>query len=287
MGCGILGLPARPGRSWSRWTTALRPRFLLRIRDKVEARIVWIGDEVVWPEGRRAPPVAPRRYRLARRAHRPRGARYPRRYRRNRLHLRSHGRSQGRHHHASQYPRQRRAGGNRDPEIPALRRPVLPSAIPESSAAEPHVRPGDGHVHPADAAGRGGVHAGTQPGRNHPADSWAADLGAGVRAENSRDPARVRRAAISRGGHGIARGRAMAAALVALPPHSSAVRLEVLGVRGGRRAARAGCGGVLVAPRVSDDSRLWADRNRADCHAESSVPRAPGHGRQRPSAAWK
>ena len=25
--------------------------FLLRIRDKVEARIVWIGDEVVWPEG--------------------------------------------------------------------------------------------------------------------------------------------------------------------------------------------------------------------------------------------
>ena len=50
--------------------------FLLRIRDKVEARIVWIGDEVVWPEGSRAPPVAARRSRLDRRAHGSRRARH-------------------------------------------------------------------------------------------------------------------------------------------------------------------------------------------------------------------
>jgi len=34
--------------------------FLLRIRDKVESRIVWIGDEVVWPEN-----IQPRPWRLA------------------------------------------------------------------------------------------------------------------------------------------------------------------------------------------------------------------------------
>src|SRR5690348_9812448 len=34
--------------------------FLLRIRDKVQARVVWIGDEVVWPEG-----TEPRPWRLA------------------------------------------------------------------------------------------------------------------------------------------------------------------------------------------------------------------------------
>ena len=43
--------------------------FLLRIRDRVEARIVWIGDEVVWPEGAEPWPVAPRRSRLVGRAH--------------------------------------------------------------------------------------------------------------------------------------------------------------------------------------------------------------------------
>ena len=34
--------------------------FLLRLRDKVQARVVWIGDEVVWPEG-----AEPRPWRLA------------------------------------------------------------------------------------------------------------------------------------------------------------------------------------------------------------------------------
>ena len=34
--------------------------FLLRIRDTVQARVVWIGDEVVWPEG-----AEPRPWRLA------------------------------------------------------------------------------------------------------------------------------------------------------------------------------------------------------------------------------
>jgi long-chain acyl-CoA synthetase len=37
--------------------------FLLRIRDKVEARIVWIGDEVVWPESTES--TEPRPWRLA------------------------------------------------------------------------------------------------------------------------------------------------------------------------------------------------------------------------------
>ena len=39
------------------------PAFLLRIRDKVQARIVWIGDEVVWPENTES--AEPRPWRLA------------------------------------------------------------------------------------------------------------------------------------------------------------------------------------------------------------------------------
>ena len=109
------------------------------------------------------------------------------------------------------------------------------------------------------------------------ADSRAADLGAGVGAEDSRRPARVRRAAVSRGRNGAARRRdagrgagGTTAAFIAL------FGMEVLGVRRGRRAARAGCRGVLGELGFLDDPGLRPDRNRADRHAEPSVPRAKG-----------
>ena len=78
--------------------------------------------------------------------------------------------------------------------------PFFPDPLPESAAAEPHVRPGDGDLHPSDAAGRGGFHAGIQPGGDHPPDPRRRDLGVGVGAEDSRDPARVRRAAFPEAG---------------------------------------------------------------------------------------
>ena len=50
MGGGVLGLPAG-GAIVVPVDYRASAAFLLRIRDRVEARVVWIGDEVVWPEG--------------------------------------------------------------------------------------------------------------------------------------------------------------------------------------------------------------------------------------------
>ena len=74
---------------------------------------------------------------------------------------------------------------------------VLPAPLPEPAAAQPHVRAGDGDLHPADAAGRRRVHARLQPGRDRRADQDAARLGARLGAEDSRRAARARRCARS------------------------------------------------------------------------------------------
>ena len=55
--------------------------------------------------------------------------------------------------------------------------------FPESAAAQPHVRPGDGDLHSADAAGPGRLHPQLFAGRHRPPDPRAAGLGAGVRAK--------------------------------------------------------------------------------------------------------
>ena len=73
--------------------------------------------------------------------------------------------------------------------------PFFPLAVPEPAAAQPHVRPGDGDLHPADAAGHGRLHARLQPDRNRRADQEAARVGARVGAEDPRRAAGSRRCA--------------------------------------------------------------------------------------------
>ena len=81
---------------------------------------------------------------------------------------------------------------------------VSPPALPQPPAAEPHVRPVDGHQHSADGARHGDLHAQLQPARPPPPDSRAACVGAGVRAEDPGRPARPRRARLP----GVDRGAA-------------------------------------------------------------------------------
>ena len=71
-----------------------------------------------------------------------------------------------------------------------------------------------------------------------------------------------------------------APALVALPPRAPRLRLEVLGLRRRRGAARSGARGVLGTAGVRRRPGLRPDRNRADRHAESSAARDQGRGRQ-------
>ena len=105
---------------------------------------------------------------------RPRGRHRARRRRRDHLHLGRDRRAQGRRDHPPQRPgehRARRAGG---PEVPQVGAAVLPAALPEPAAAQPHVRAGDGDVHSADAAGRRRFHARLQPGATSSRRSGAA-----------------------------------------------------------------------------------------------------------------
>ena len=116
------------------------------------------------------------------------------------------------------------------------------------------------------------------------ADQDAARLGARVGAEDPRRAARARlraRRAAPRarptegGGH-----EALAAALVAIPPRPSPLRLEVLGVRRRRRAARRRARSVLGRAGLRRHSGLRAHGDGADRHAESSVRDEEGIGRQ-------
>ena len=83
-------------------------------------------------------------------------------------------------------------------EVPEVGPAVLPAALPEPAAAQPHVRPGDGDVHPADAAGRRRLHARLQPGDIVAQIKTRRDLGARVGAEDPRRAARARRCASRR-----------------------------------------------------------------------------------------
>ena len=73
---------------------------------------------------------------------------------------------------------------------------------------------------------------------------------------------------------------ALGPAVVALPPHPSGVRVEVLGVRRRRRAARSGARGVLGAARLRRRPGLWADRDGAHRDPESPAAR-------RATARWE
>ena len=162
-----------------RSTTARRPIFSRASRASSTAQLVLIGQDVppiaapidapVWKlheiDWRDDASTPPRRSRC----------RHARRRRRDHLHVGRDGRAEGRRHHASQRAGEHRAGRARGPEVPQVGHAVLPAPLPEPAAAQPHVRPGDGDVHPADAAGHRGVHARLQPGRDRRADQDAAD----------------------------------------------------------------------------------------------------------------
>ena len=72
---------------------------------------------------------------------------------RDHLHVRRHGRAQGRRPDASQRAGQHRSGRTGNAEISEIGAAVLPAPVSEPLAAQPHVRPGHGHVRAADAAG--------------------------------------------------------------------------------------------------------------------------------------
>ena len=80
----------------------------------------------------------------------------------------------------------------------ALRAAVSSAPLRQPAAAQPHVRPVDGHEHSADGARDGDLHAQLQPARHRPADPVAPRVGAGLRAEDPRRAARARRARVSR-----------------------------------------------------------------------------------------
>ncbi len=82
-------------------------------------------------------------------------------------------------------------GRARDPEVPQVRVAVRADPVPEPAAAVAHVRPVDGHLHPADAGRDGAVHPRLQPARHRPPHQGAPHLGAGVGAEDPRRPARA------------------------------------------------------------------------------------------------
>ena len=98
---------------------------------------------------------------------------------------------------------------------------VLPAAVPEPAAAQPHVRPGDGHLHPADAAGHRGLHARLQPGghRRRRSRRGACRCSCRCRRSSTCCASTSLRVAPESGGAGAEAARG--AALVALPPRAS------------------------------------------------------------------
>ena len=95
----------------------------------------------------------------------------------------------------------------RGSQVQALGRAVLSHPVSEPAAAQPHVRAGDGDLHPADAARHHHLSARQQPGRDRPADPNTARLGPGLRAEDPRCSAQPSPARVSLAGGG-ARGPA-------------------------------------------------------------------------------
>ena len=129
-------------------------------------------------------------------------------------------------------------------------------------------------------AGTVRLHPRLQPARHRPADQGAPHLGAGVGAEDPRRAARAHPARGARSRRAAARQRALHAALVAVPPRASALRVEVLELRRRRRAARSRARGVLGPARLRRDPGLRPHRDRADRQPESPVQHQQGIGRQ-------
>ena len=197
-------------RASCRWTTARRPICSRASAQIVKREVVLVGDEVtppagvtgeVWKlRGRRSGSRLPSAQDAARARRgastadgpRPDGQRLV--ARRDHLHVRRDGRSEGRDDHASQRPREHHPDRAGDREVPEVRAAVSSDSLPEPAAAQPHVRPVDGDVRAADARRHGGLLARLQPGRDPSADQVAARLGARLRAEGARCPARARRA---------------------------------------------------------------------------------------------
>ena len=171
---GVLGLRAARRRRGARSTTARRATSSCASRAIVEARLVLVGEDVqapAWPAGldvwplaellrdaagpdtRQPPPVALTRDDVAEiiftsgATAEPKGVVITHR---NIL--------------ANIVPIEQR--GQEVPEVGAA---VLPAAVPEPAAAQPHVRPVDGDLRAADAAGHGRLHARLQPARDRAA----------------------------------------------------------------------------------------------------------------------
>ena len=280
-----MGLPARAGRARAGGLSRLRGARLARRGDCRRARRAGRrgpGDRAGRGPRRAlaaapAPPGAPGG-RRGRRGGRARGPRRARRPGRDHLHVGRHRRPQGRAADAPQHPRERGPRRERGAPVPPLRPSVRPVAVPQPAAAQPHVRPGHGHLHPAAAGGDHGLHARLQPGRHRAPDPPAARVGRGVRAQDTGGAARPRpapRPGSRPGASAAQRGPA----LVALPAHPPAVRLQVLGLRRRRRAARPRARGVLVAAGLSRRPGLRAHGDGAHRDPQPPVPHAAGHGR--------
>ncbi len=113
------------------------------------------------------------------------------------------------------------------------------------------------------------------------ADPRAPHLGARLRAEDARSAARSRAAVCRRMRPSHSPGKMhWAMRWWKYRERASAVRVQVLGVRGRRGAARSGAGSVLGSARVSGRPGLRAHRDGADCHAESPVPCGARRSRQ-------
>ena len=201
--------------------------------------------------------------------------------RRDHLHVRRDGRSQGRHDHASQHPREHHPDRAGDREVPQVHAAVPSDSVPESAAAQPHVRPVDGDVRAADAvAAPSSSRTATARPRSSGRSSRAASRCSCACRRCSTCCASTSSASLPITAEaGRARGQALVLALVALPRRASALRLEVLVHRLRRGAARSGARSVLAQARLSRRAGLRPHRNRADRHAESSVRASQRHGR--------
>ena len=180
--------------------------FLERVASIVDARAVLVGDAVDRREPQRGPAgLALVRIETDLAAPKPSHETDERgisrgRHGRDHLHIRRHGGAQRRRHHPPQHPRQHRPDRAGDGEVQEYAQAVPADPVPESAAAQPHVRAGDGHLRSADAARRRRLHAQLRAGRHRPADPRAPGFGPRLRAEDARSAEGARAAGCARGG---------------------------------------------------------------------------------------
>ena len=92
-------------------------------------------------------------------------------------------------------------------KLPKLRAAVPSDPLPEPAAAQPHVRPGDGDVRAADAAGRRRLHAQLRTRRHRPADQERRISVLVSRAEDPRGAAAITSLRVAPEAAGAAAGR--------------------------------------------------------------------------------